>query len=90
MHEVVADLPLLVRIMQQLHLDEILERDAGTHGNTTVYNVLPNGQACLVWLTFLLSVGNHRKYQVADWVAEHQVVLARCCRSEGACHRFLG
>ena len=76
-HEVVADLPLLVRLMQQLRLAETLEQTLGTHGNSTVYNILPNGVAAVVWLAYLLSEGNHRKYQVADWVAEHQGVLAR-------------
>jgi transposase len=80
LHEVVADVPLLVGLLQQLRVAETLEETLGTHGNTTVYNALPNGLACVVWLTFLLAEGNHRKYHVADWVAEHQGVLARLLR----------
>jgi hypothetical protein len=35
----------------------------------------------VVWVTFILSEGDHRLYHVEPWVKEHQRTLSRCIGS---------
>jgi transposase len=70
------DIPLLVGLLRQLHLECILETHLGTHGNTHLQMAVDNGMAVLVWLVYLLSAGDHRKVVVAEWVAQHAAVLS--------------
>ena len=75
--ERIDDLLLMLAFLKRLHVDTLLEKAVGTHGNTRHTNVLTNGQALLVWLAFLLTQGDHRKVSVADWVARYPRTLAR-------------
>jgi transposase len=36
------------------------------------------GWTTAVWLTFILSEGDHRLYRVEPWVKEHRRTLSRC------------
>jgi len=74
--ERVDDVPLVLAFLQRLGLAALLEKTVGTHGNTRHQNVLGNGQAFVVWLTFLLTQSDHRKVTVAEWVARHTRTLA--------------
>jgi transposase len=71
-HERVDDIPLLIGLMQKLHLPEILERHLGNHGN---HQGLSNGWLATLWLAYILSESDHRKYTVQDWVERHQHTL---------------
>jgi len=73
-HERVDDIPLLVGLMQKLHLPEILDRHLGNHGN---HQGLSNGWLATLWLVYILSEGDHRKYTVQDWVERHRNTLER-------------
>jgi len=70
------DLPLLLGLLRQLHLDTLLEAWVGTHGNTRRTQTLGNGMALVIWLSYILSAGDHRKVVLADWVAQHTAVLS--------------
>jgi transposase len=74
--DLLDDIPLLVGLLRQLHLDDILETHMGTHGNTCHQMEVGNGLATLIWLVYLLSAGDHRKVVVAEWVARQTVVLS--------------
>src|SRR4030081_392503 len=71
-HERVDDIPLLVGLMQKLHLDEVLERGLGSHH---LHQGISNGLLACGWLAFILSEANHCKVSVQDWACNHQHTL---------------
>src|SRR4051794_6915405 len=71
-HERVDDIPLLLGLMQQLHLPETLERSLGSHH---LHQGLSNGWLACGWMAFILSEANHRKVSVQDWAQSHQRTL---------------
>src|SRR6266702_3262097 len=40
------------------------------------------GQMLSVWLTFILSQGDHRLSHVEPWIAAHQQTLSRCLNQQ--------
>jgi transposase len=71
-HERVDDIPLLLRLMQQLHLPEVLERGLGSHH---LHQGISNGQLTCGWLAYILSEANHCKASVQGWAQSHQHTL---------------
>ncbi len=71
-HERVDDIPLIMGLMQKLHLPEILDRHLGSHGN---HQGLSNGWLATLWLAYILSESDHRKYTVQGWVESHHHTL---------------
>jgi transposase len=71
-HERVDDIPLLLGLMQQLHLPETLERSLGSHH---LHQGISNGWLACGWMAFILSEANHRKVSVQDWAQSHQRTL---------------
>ncbi len=71
-HERVDDIPLLLGLAQQLHLPEILDHHLGNHGH---HQGVSNGWLATIWLTYILTEGDHRKSSVQDWVDRHQHTL---------------
>src|SRR5215211_5729712 len=63
-HERVDDIPLLLGLAQKLNLPEVLDRHLGAHH---LHQGLSNGWLATVWITFILSEGDHRKVTVQDW-----------------------
>ena len=75
-HERVDDIPLLIGLMQQLHLPELLEEHLGSHH---LHQGLSNGWIATVWMAFILSQSNHCKVSVQDWAKSHQHTLQTLC-----------
>jgi transposase len=75
-HERVDDIPLLIGLMQQLHLPELMERHLGSHH---LHEGLSNGWLACTWMTFILSQANHCKVSVRDWAQSHQHTLQTLC-----------
>jgi transposase len=73
-HERVDDIPLIIGLAQHLHLPEVLDRHLGNHGH---HQGLSNGWLATIWLTYILTEGDHRKSSVQDWVDRHQQTLER-------------
>src|SRR3984885_11818143 len=71
-HERVDDIPVLLGLMQQLHLPELLERSLGSHH---LHQGISNGLLTCGWLAFILSKANHCKVSVQDWAQTHQHTL---------------
>ena len=71
-HERIDDIPLLIGLMQHLHTPEIIDKHIGNHGH---HQGLSNGCLTTVWLAYILSEGDHRKYSVNDWATKHQNTL---------------
>ena len=73
-HERVDDIPLLIGLAQQLRLPEIMDEHLGNHGN---HQGLSNGWLATVWIAYILSEGDHRKYSVEDWAEKHKHSLEK-------------
>lgn len=71
-HERVDDIPLLLGLMQQLHLSEVLDRGLGSHH---LHQGLSNGLLACGWLAFILSEGSHCKVSVQGWAESHPHTL---------------
>ncbi len=74
MHEIpniiterVDDIPLLIEQMQRMGLPTLLDDHFPTHGNWTGLSV---GWVSTIWLSSMLSRGDHRMVHVEPWVAK--------------------
>lgn len=74
-HERVDDLPIIIRQLKQMRVAELLDEHIPTNGN---WQGLSLGGVVVVWLTFILSEGDHRLSHVEPWVKAHQNTLRRC------------
>jgi transposase len=73
-HERVDDIPVLIAQLKNMRVAELLDNHFPTNGNWTGMSL---GWVTVVWLTFILSEGDHRLYRVEPWVKEHQRTLSR-------------
>ena len=74
MHEIpnilterVDDIPLLLEQMQRMGLPTLLDTQFPTHGNWTGLSL---GWVSTIWLSAMLSRGDHRMVHVEPWVAQ--------------------
>lgn len=79
--ERVDDLPLLVEQMRHMQLVSLLNEHFEPHGN---WQGLTPGELSVLWLSYILSEGDHRLNQVEAWVQEHLMTL-RGCLSSAVC-----
>lgn len=63
-HERVDSVPFLIKICQQLQIDQIINSNFPIHGNI---KRLDYGQLAVGWITFILSSATHCKSHVEDW-----------------------
>jgi transposase len=63
--ERVDDIPLLLEQMQQMHLPALIDHHFPTHGN---WQGLSLGWVTTMWLSSILSRGDHRLVHVEPWV----------------------
>jgi transposase len=64
--ERVDDIPLLIHQMQQMALPALIDQYFPAHGN---WQGLSPGWVCTIWLSSILSRGDHRLVHVEPWVA---------------------
>src|SRR5215471_8967489 len=64
--ERVDDIPLLLEQMQRMGLPALLDEHFPTHGN---WQGLSVGWVSTIWLSSILSKGDHRLVRVEPWVA---------------------
>lgn len=74
-HERVDDIPVIIALLLKMNVAKLIDQHYPTNGNRTGVSL---GQMVVIWLTFILSEGDHRLNQVQPWVAEHRVTLSRC------------
>ena len=65
--ERVDDIPLLIEQMQRMGLPTLLDTSFPTHGNWTGLSL---GWVSTIWLSSILSRGDHRMVHVEPWVAK--------------------
>ena len=73
--ERVDDIPLLIGQMYRMGLPHLLNTCFPMHGN---FQGLWIGEVSVLWLSHLLSEGDHRLNQVQPWVERRQHTLQRC------------
>lgn len=64
--ERVDDIPLLLNQMQRMALPALIDQHFPAHGN---WQGLSPGWVCTIWLSSILSRGDHRLVHVEPWVA---------------------
>ena len=74
-HERVDDIPVIIAFLLEMRVAELIDKCFPTNGNWTGLSL---GEMIVVWLTFILSEGDHALYHVESWVADHQQTLSRC------------
>ncbi len=77
--ERVDDLPLLFGLLQQMHLQVIIDAVITPHGN---WQGLTPGWVITIWLMHILSEQNHCMEPVEEWVSKHLVTLSRLSGQE--------
>ena len=73
--ERIDDVPLLLAQMERMGIRPLLDRHFPTHGN---WLGLSLGWTATLWLTHLLSEGDHRLNQVEPWAGAHLTTLRQC------------
>ncbi len=71
--ERVDDIPLLLEHMQQMELPRLIDQHFPAHGN---WRGLSLGWVSTIWLSSILSRGDHRLSHVEPWVANRRLTLA--------------
>src|SRR5437868_13302813 len=81
MHEIpniiterVDDIPLLLEQMQRMELPTLIDTHFPAHGN---WYGLSLGWVSTIWLSSILSRGDHRLVHVEPWVAQRQIILSQ-------------
>src|SRR5499426_302194 len=70
--ERVDDIPLLLEQMQRMHLPTLIDQHFPTHGN---WQGLSLGWVTTIWLSSILSRGDHRLVHVEPWAAKRLETL---------------
>ena len=78
--ERVDDIPLLLAQMDKMNIAALLDKHFPMHGN---WQGLSLGQIVVVWLTYILSEGDHRLNSVQGWVAAILMTLTVCLKADG-------
>lgn len=77
--ERIDDVVLLLRVMMQIGLPELLNRHLPRHWHQ---KGLDWGWVAVIWLSYVLSEGDHRKVMVREWVKERRHMLEQVCGLE--------
>jgi transposase len=73
--ERVDDIPILLAQLERMQVASLLDRYFPTHGN---WQGLSLGQVVVVWLSHILSEGDHWLNHVEPWAAQHLHCLQAC------------
>ena len=76
--ECVDDIPVLLAQMKKMEIAALLDSLYPTHGN---WQGLSLGGVSTVWLSHILSEGDHRLNSVQDWAAGRLDVLGSCLQA---------
>ena len=79
--ERVDDMPVLLAQLDRLGLQPLLDEHFPTHGNWVGLSL---GWVSVLWLTHILSEGDHRLNHVAPWAKQRLHTLQAVHRAAGA------
>lgn len=74
-NERVDDIPLLLAQMECMGVQPLLDEHFPTHGN---WQGLSLGWVSVIWLTHILSQGDHRLNHAQPWAEKRRETLSRC------------
>jgi len=74
--ERIDDIPVLLAHLQKMRVMTVLDEFFPTHGHWK--GELSLGEVVAVWLTFMVSQGDHRLAQVEPWAAQRLGLLTTC------------
>jgi transposase len=77
--ERIDDVPLLLAQLERMQVAQLLDRHFPTHGN---WQGLSLGMVSAVWLSHILSEGDHWLNHVEPWAAQRQHCLQACLGQE--------
>jgi len=77
--ERIDDVVLLLHVMMQIGLPELLNRNLPRHWHQ---KGLDWGWVAVIWLSYILSQGDHRKVMVREWVNNQRNMLEQVCGIE--------
>jgi transposase len=83
--ERVDDIPLLLEQMQRMGLPTLLDTHFPTHGNWTGLSL---GWVSTIWLSAILSRGDHRMVHVEPWVSQRLYTLGATTAQTVTCADF--
>lgn len=78
-NERIDDIVLLLHVLMQMGLPQLLNERLPRHPNQ---EGLDWGWVIVIWLSYILSEGDHRKVNVRGWIVKHQHMLERVCGLE--------
>lgn len=73
--ELVEDIPLLLAKFAEVGLKDLLDEHLKTHGNWKGPSL---GQTTVLWMSCILSCGDHRLCKVEDWATQRLHTLQGC------------
>src|SRR5258708_35369255 len=74
--EPIGDVPILLAYVRQMQVLALLDEFFATHGHWE--GELSLGGVVAVWLSFVVSQGDHRMDQVEPWAEQHLGLLSTC------------
>jgi transposase len=77
--EAVEDIPVLIAKLERMNVQKLADRHFVPHGNWGGCRV---GQVVLVWLTYILTEGDHRMSHVQEWVQSKEKTLSACLKTK--------
>src|ERR1700680_1758007 len=79
MIERIDDVPILLTQLEHMQVAPLLDRHVPTHGN---WQGLSLGTVSVVWLSHILSEGDHWLNHVEPWASRHLTCLQACLGQE--------
>ena len=83
--ERIDDIPLLLTQMARMGFAALLDAHFPTHGN---WQGLAFGRVATIWLSSILSRGDHRLVHGEPWVAQRQIILSQVTGEVVRAHEF--
>ncbi len=74
--ERIDDIVLLLNVMMQMELPQLLNEQLGRHWKQ---EGLDWGWVIVIWLSYIVSEGDHRKVVVREWVEQRREMLEQVC-----------
>ncbi len=78
--ERIDDVPILLAQLERMQVATLLDQHVPTHGN---WQGLSLGLVSVVWLSHILSEGDHWHNHVGPWAAQHLTCLQAWLGQEG-------
>lgn len=74
--ERIDDIVLLLHVMRQIGLPDLLNRHLPRHWKQ---EGLDWGWVAVIWLSYIISEGDHRKVRLREWVEQRRYTLEQVC-----------